>query len=80
MYKNGLAGLAVNYVEARKIFLKVAEQKAYLKYSVAVTVANLGVAEAENELGMFYQRGMGVDVVLVFTLLLQFEFKFDFET
>ena len=83
MYKDGLAGLTVDYVKAKELFLKAAEQKAYLKYSDDLTLANLGVAEAENSLGTFYQRGMGVDRVLIFTFAIfnqSFKFKFAFET
>jgi hypothetical protein len=60
MYKNGLAGLAVNYVKARELCLKAAEQKAYLKRPTNEVIPNLGVAEAENFIGMSYQFGMGV--------------------
>ena len=63
MYKNGLAGLAVNYVKARELCLKAAEQKAYIKLPSNKVIPNSGVAEAENFIGMSYQIGMGVDKV-----------------
>jgi len=66
MYKNGLAGLAVDYVRARELCLEAAEQKAYLKRPTNEVIPNLGVAEAENFIGMSYQIGMGVAKVYYF--------------
>jgi hypothetical protein len=58
-----LAGGPVDYVKARKLCLKAAEQKAFIIVSNGKVCPNLGVAGAENFIGMCYRHGMGVDAV-----------------
>jgi TPR repeat protein len=71
MYKEGMAGHLVDYEKARKLCLKAAEHKAFIIVPSGKVCPNLGVAEAENYLGMTYRHGMGIDKVkseLIFEL------------
>ncbi|PAA81453.1 hypothetical protein BOX15_Mlig024716g1, partial [Macrostomum lignano] len=62
MYKDGMAGLAVNPKKYLDLCRKAAEQKPYLKVKTIGTVLrNIGVAEAENAVAMAYRDGLAVD-------------------
>jgi hypothetical protein len=63
MKKGGQAGFQVDFVKARDLCLKAAEQPPFFKFPNGKLMANVGVAEAENFIGVSYRHGMGVDVV-----------------
>ncbi|PAA88107.1 hypothetical protein BOX15_Mlig005775g2, partial [Macrostomum lignano] len=60
MYKDGNAGLARDPAKHFQLCLQAAEQKPYLSAMDDVFL-NIGVAEAENALGVAYRNGMAVD-------------------
>ena len=70
IHKDGLAGFPVNYAKAREFCLKAAQQAAFLRRSNGEVYPNIGVASAENFIGMSHRHGMGVDKV---------KLKFSFE-
>ncbi|PAA57002.1 hypothetical protein BOX15_Mlig011296g1, partial [Macrostomum lignano] len=60
MYKDGNAGLARDPAKHFQLCLQAAEQNPYLSAMDDVFL-NIGVAEAENALGVAYRDGMAVD-------------------
>ena len=60
MYKRGQGGLPRDFSKQREYCKRAAAQKPFLKFN-DIIVLNIGVAEAENSLGIDYRDGTGCD-------------------
>ncbi len=61
MRKNGSAGLPRDFERALEYLNKAANQKPYIRVFQGVVQPNIGVAQAENGIGIYYRDGLAVD-------------------